>query len=110
MLDVMIIVENDLVGLKWAFMSLQTELSDLLPGHIGVYFIDTLEGSVNSGVEMLWSVKAIINSALEPAENQSFTQNGKPAMLGCKQHLDFDTDRGDMYNLSKRLNKVGKKN
>lgn len=42
MLDVMITVESDLVGLKWAFMSLQTELFDLLPGHIGVYFIDTL--------------------------------------------------------------------
>lgn len=52
-LDVMITVEGDLVGLKWAFMSLQIESSDLLPGHFGVYFIDTLKDSANSDAEKL---------------------------------------------------------
>lgn len=56
-LDVMITVEGDLVGLKWAFMSLQIELSDLLPGHIGVYFTDTLKSSANSDAEKLFFIE-----------------------------------------------------
>lgn len=51
-LDVIIMVKSDLGGLKWAVISLQIEWSELLPGHIGVWLIDILNGTVNSDGEI----------------------------------------------------------
>ncbi|XP_045864452.1 platelet-activating factor acetylhydrolase IB subunit alpha1-like [Meles meles] len=45
-------VKSDLGGLKWAVISLQIEWSELLPGHIGVWLIDILNGTVNSDGEI----------------------------------------------------------
>lgn len=68
-LDVMITVEGDLVSLKWVFMSLLIKLSDLLPDHIRMNFIDPLKTLLTVMLKYCVSVKVIVNSELKPAKN-----------------------------------------
>lgn len=51
----MITVKTDSVSLKWAIASLQTEWSELVPGHTGVYLTDVLSSTVTGDGEILCS-------------------------------------------------------
>lgn len=85
-------------GPQWAFKSLKIKLSDLLPHHIRMNFLDPLKTLLTVMLKYCVSVKVIVNSALNVC---NAPDSGKSSKL--------DTRRGNNYNLNRRLINFGNK-